>query len=425
MAMGPGIYPENNELFMNERHIGGAWYVTMRPDKVSGDSIKIYLRFFGGPIMADGDRVSVNGDDEWGDFDYNLKFSKKQNKTKAFGQDYGDFTIDIYDELDTHIAVIRQKNADKDLLEEVRLTVDNQPDIILNGYMDGTDAVYCCTLTDGEDHLIRNGASVKLWHEPWYTEENFDGSPYAVVRKDTGGYGVIDRDGNYVLGPGYDRAQRSGNTVFLMRTNRNWEAFNLNTMEIIAEFEYKKDEWINIYPENSAVFAVSVGEMWYIYENETGFPLAAMSVNDEDAPDYSFTGGINGHYSCYEIGYPQRLVFWRADDAYKRHAWIADNHGNRISDNYTYLEALIWNENKGVYAIQHYTDFENVSFPNNDKKFLEGFDGRPHFGDDWRVGLIDEDGNTIAPMEYVYIKVLSPTEIELHKEDGSVEVVKL
>ena len=415
----PGIYPENNELFMNQRHIGGAWYVTMRPDKVSGDSIEIYLRFFGGVIEAEGDQVTVDGNDEWGDPDYKLRFSEKQNKSRSFAQDYGDFSIDIYDELDTHIAVIRQKNADKDLLEGVRLTVEDQPDIILNGYMDGDNAVYCCTLTDGEDHLIRSGAQVKLRNEEWYDEADFEGTAYAVAEKGTGGYGVIDREGSFVLGPGYARALRNGNTVFLMRESRDWEVINLNNMQMIAEFEYD-DEWINIYPENSSVFAVSVGEMWYIYENETGFPLAAMNVNDADAPDYSYTGGISGYYSCYEIGYPRRLIFWRADGAYVRHAWLADN-----SENYTYVEALIWNNDTGVYAIQKYTDFENVSFPNNARKFLEGFDGRPFFGEDWRVGLMDEDGNIIAPMEYVYIKVLSESEIELHREDGTVEIVRV
>lgn len=420
----PGIYPENNELFMNERHIGGSWYVTMRPDAVSGDSIKIYLRFFGGMMEAEGDRVIVDGNDEWGETDYKLKFSEKKNKGKAFSRDCEGFSIDIYDELDTHIAVIRQHDADKDLLEEVRLMVDDQPGIILNGYMDGSDAVFCCTLSHGEDHLIRSGAPVRLEKDPWYTEEDFMGSPYALAAKDTGGCGVIDRDGNFVLGPGYDRSARNGSTVFLMKENRDWLAVNLDTMEEIAYFEYKKD-WITIYPQNSAVFTVSIGDMWYIYENATGFPLASMSVNDENGPDYSFTGGIDGRYSCFEIGMPARLVFTRADTAYVRHDWLADNHGNRVTGNYNHIEPIIWNGDQGVFTTEHYTDHEHIDHPNNFTKYLEGFDGRPFYGDDWRVGLIDHNGNTIAPMEYVYIKVHSATQIELHEEDGTVEMITL
>ncbi|MBE5774539.1 MAG: hypothetical protein E7337_11490 [Clostridiales bacterium] len=420
----PGIYPENNELFMNQRHIGNAWYVTMRPDKVSGDSIRIYLRFFGGIMKAEGDVLTVDRNDEWGDTDYKLKFSQKKNKNKSYSRDFAGFSIDIYDELGTHIAVIRQDNADKDLLENVRLVIAEEPAITLDGYMNGKDAVYCCTLTDGEDHLIRNGGGVSLMYDEWYSEEDFNGTDYAVVEKGTAGYGVIDRNANFVLGPGYRSIVRLGNTVFITKQNKDAEVINLDTMATIGSFECPKGDYVGLYPLNSAVYGVFIQDVWYLYEMATGFPLAVLPVDEPESPSYPHvSGGVDGRYFCFENGMPQRLVFWQSVTAYEHSAWLADNHGNRISDNYTLIEPLIWNDNKGVFAIQKYTDFENVDYPNNPEKYLQGFAGQPHFGDDWRVGLMDQDGNIIAPMEYVYIKVHSPAEIELHREDGTVETV--
>ena len=406
----PRIYPENNELFMNQRHIGGSWYVTMRPDKVSGDSIKIYLRFFGGMMKADGDRLTADiWDDEWGDDNYILKFSKKQNKSSTFSRDYGDFTLDIYDELDTHIAVIRQKNADKDLLKEVRLTVGDQPDIILNGYMDGSDAVYCCTLADGEDYLIRNGTEVELEHEDWYHEADFMDMSYAVVKKGTAGYGVIDRDGNFVYGPGYGYFMRSGNTVFLVRSYGGMEVVNLDTLEKIAEFEYGT----GVAPKNSAVFAVSKDDMQYIYDNETGEVLASMNRNDEDA--FLYLEGVNGSFSAFEIGKPQRLVFSRREDDGEWNYWLADNHGNRISDNYPNIEPLVWNGDKGVFGVYRLSDDPEAG---NGRESVGGYDGRNLYPEeDWNVAIMDETGDIVAGVDYGYIKVVSETEVELRTWD--------
>lgn len=410
----PQIYPENNEFFMNERHIGGAWYVTMRPDRVSGDSIRMYLRFFCGMMRADGDRLTAAiWDDEWGDDNYILKFSKKQNKSSTFSRDYGDFSIDIYDELDTHIAVVRWKNADKDLLKEVRLTVGDQPDIILNGYMSGADGVFCGTLTDGEDHLIRTGAPVKLWHEPWYTEEDFRGTDYAVVKKGAAGYGLIDRDGNFVYGPGYDAFIRSGNTVFFLLSYDKWEVLNLDTMAQIAEFDYGNG--IGIFPLNSAVFAVATGDMWYIHDNETGQRFAAMNKNDEDAPRYTGSKDINGKYTHYEIGKPRRLVFSRKGNDEETYMWLADNYGNRLSGNYPNIEPLVWNGDKGVFAVYRYSDDPESG---NDRESVGVYDGQSLYPEeDWRVGIMDETGSIIASVDYGYAEVVSETEVRLRTWD--------
>lgn len=420
----PGIYPRNDELFMNERYIGGAWYVTMRPDKVSGDSKKIYLRFFAGAIEADGDRLGVDGDQEWGKTDYSLKFSKKKSKSSAFSKDYGDFKISLYKELGIHIAVIRQKNADKDLLNDVRLTIGDQPDVILTGYMDGTDGVFCCTLTDGEAHLLESGADVRLWHENWYSEDDFHGTPYAVARKDTGGYGVIDREGNFILGPGYAQADRYNNTVFLKEEDRDVVVINLDTMATLGTFDCPKGKYITTRPINSSVFAIEISDIWYLYETETGFPLAVLPIDEPDSPSYSHVmGGIDGDYPLLQNGYPRRLVFYRPVDAYEHYCWLADNHGNRITDNYQHIEPLIWDEDRGLFAVSIYNPSELEGHPNNREKYAEGYDGREFFGPSWRIGLIDEKGNTVAPVEYVYIKAGANNTIELRREDGSVEFV--
>ena len=46
---------------------------------------------------------------------------------------------------------------------------------------------------------IRNGATLALSREPWLTEAAYQGTDYAIVKKGTAGYGVVDRAGNFVI----------------------------------------------------------------------------------------------------------------------------------------------------------------------------------------------------------------------------------
>ena len=167
----PGIYPEHKELEMCQRHIGGAWYTVLRPDREARNAmarkgkLKIYLRFFGGETKYENGMLTLGNGDEWGDQDYQLKFDKMGSKA-VYSKQYDDFTLDLYDELDATIFVLREPKADSDALEDVGLTLDGKAmNLSLNGYMDGSDAVYAGVFTAPEAMAIRNGAEISITHE--------------------------------------------------------------------------------------------------------------------------------------------------------------------------------------------------------------------------------------------------------------------
>lgn len=417
----PGIYPQNQELFMNERHIGGAWYITMRPARKVGKRLPIYLRFFVGDFKAEGDVLEYCWDCEWGEMNYNLTFSDAYSKKSVFSKDYGDFEITLYEAMGAYVAVIHQPHGDGDLLQNVRLSLEGQPDIILNGYMNGDTATYCCVLNSAEKFLLGNGASVRLEQEQWYDEADFQGTDYALVEKGTAGYGVIDRNDNFVLGPGYIAGQRSGNTVFLRKSMNLWEVYNLTTMQSIGRFQAGKGGYVSLYAQNNALFAVFIDGVWYLYENETGKAIAVQPVDEKDSSDAGFSE-LNGQYACFEVGYPNRLVLRQSGE--KLYCWLADNHGNRVSENHQWIDPLVWNEDRGVFAVMTFDD--SLGYPNvEDYEYLAGVDRREALNNTWRVGLMDENGRMITDMDYVFIKVLSIHEIELHRADGTVEIIEV
>jgi hypothetical protein len=164
----PGIYPKNDELEMCQRHIGGAWYTVLRPDKEARDAmtkkgkLKIYLRFFGGETRYENGTLTLGDGDEWGDDNYSLKFEKMGSKA-VFTKSYNGLDLALYDELDAAIFVLREPKADRDALEEVGLALDGKAmNISLNGYMDGKDAVYAGVFTAPEAAAIRNGGELAL-----------------------------------------------------------------------------------------------------------------------------------------------------------------------------------------------------------------------------------------------------------------------
>lgn len=113
-------------------------------------------------------------------------------------------------------------------------------------------------------------------------------------------------------------------------------------------------------------------------------------------------------------GYPERLVIQMNGIGSKdAAAYLADNHGKRITGNYFHILPLIWANDKGVYLTQQGEGFvlEAASADFYDYEYS---------GEDpmWRCGLMDEDGNTIADCSYTGVRILSREEIWLEEPDG-------
>ena len=314
-------------------------------------------------------------------------------------------------------------------------------DVSLTGYMDGADAVYVGVFTAPETAAIRNGATLALSREPWLTEAAYQGTDYAIVKKGTAGYGVVDRAGNFVIPPnGEEYGQdiyRKDDTFFVCSRHKpqsvrvvRMEGF---TAVELANIVAPAGGFTTYYGCNRAVFIVQVssrnGASWQIRDFDTGALMADLAV-DEGNPDSPTYGTFMGMNPCYvlEAAKPERLVFGAPTgegEAERMEYWLADNRGKRISDNWQYVEPLSWDHTGGLFLVSTWDENEHEAWPNDQEDVLSGYDGRAWFGPHWRCGIIDHNGILLAPCIYTKVTLLSATEVKLETPDGQIVVVGL
>ena len=291
---------------MCQRHIGGAWYTVLRPHEAAQKAmskkgkLKIYLRFFGREsTYADG-TLTLGEGDEWGNDEYELKFEKMGSKA-VFTRDYDGLTLSLFEEIGTSIFVLREHNADADLLVDVGLTLDGKDmGISLTGYMDSTDAVYVGVFTAPEAAQVKGGAALALAREPWLTEKAYHGTDYAIDKKGTAGVGVVDRTGNFVIPPSGDEGgqfiYRNGDTFFVhsVRKPQSLRVIRMENgaVEELAKLDAPLNGFVTYGGSNRAVFLLNTGSRsgsaWYVYDMDTGEKIAELPVNElaSDAPGY-------------------------------------------------------------------------------------------------------------------------------------------
>ena len=441
----PDIYPQNHELEMCKRHIGGAWYTVLRPDEASRrrmskeGRLKIYLRFFGGEsAYADG-TLTLGEGDEWGDDEYALKFEKTRSDA-VFARDYDGLTLSLFEELGATIFVLREHNADADLLVDVDLTLDGgDMGLSLTGYMDGTDAVFVGVFTASEVARVKGGAALALARAPWLTEAAYQGTDYAVVKKGTAGVGVVDRTGNFVIptiGEEYGQyVERHGDTFFVSRYKpdslRVVRVENGAAVELV-KLDAPEDGYCYLQGCNRAVFAVYMGDRnggsWQIRDMDTGALVSELPVDesDPDAPTSDFMG-VNPRYML-ETARPERLVLGGTRGEGKSEHdefWLADNRGRRVSENWQYIESLSWSDAGGLFLVSTWDESEHTGWPNDQEDLLAGYDGRQWFGPHWRCGIIDHNGDLLAPCAYTKVTLLTATRAQLETPEGQRVVVEL
>jgi len=442
----PDIYPQNHELEMCRRHIGGAWYTVLRPDEASrrrmskAGGLKIYLRFFGGECAYANGTLTLGEGDEWGDDEYGLKFEKMESDA-VFTRAYDGFTLSLFEEIGASIFVLREHNADADLLAGVGLTLDGEDmGVSLDGYMDGTDAVFVGVFTAPEAARVKGGAALALAREPWLTEAAYQGTDYAVVKKGTAGVGVVDRAGNFVIPPiGEENMQyvieRYGDTFFISR----YKPDSLRVVRVVngAAVELAKldipEGWVYLLEGcNRAVFTVYMGDgngrSWQIRDMDTGALVSELPVDesDPDAPTSDFMG-VNPRYML-ETAKPQRLVLGGTrgeGESEHDEFWLADNRGRRVSEDWQYIEPLSWSDAGGLFLVSTWDEGEHMGWPNEQEDLLAGYDGRQWFGPHWRCGIIDHNGNLLAPCAYTRATLLTGTRVQLETPEGQRVVVEL
>ena len=441
----PAIYPQNGELEMCQRHVGGAWYTVLRPGEAARKAmskhgrLKIYLRFFGGESSYNDGTLTLGEGDEWGDDQYELKF-EKMGSDAVFTRDYGGLSLSLFEEMGANIFVLREHNADADLLEGVGLALDGQDTgLSLTGYMDGANAVYAGVFTAPEAARVRGGAALAISREPWLTEEAYQGTEYAIVKKGTAGYGVVDRAGSFVIPPSGDEGgqfiYRNGDTFFVhsVRKPQSLRAVRIENSAVVelAKVDAPAGGFVTYGGCNSAIFAVQrshqSGGSWQIRDMDTGVLLAELPIDesDPDSPTYGAFMGLNATYAL-ETAKPERLVFggFRGEgEAQYAMFWLADNQGHRISEDWQYIEPLSWSDRGGLFLVSAWDEREHTDWPNDQEDLFAGYDGREWFGPHWRCGIIDQSGTLLAPCVYTKVTLLSPATVRLETAEGQVVTV--
>ncbi len=457
----PGIYAADR---YSQRHIGDSWYVTTYlPENVPEDIPAVhepyrdvntwhgYLRFFGGRMWKRDGLVMYYEPAEWGDVDYSITLNSLDN-TPVYVAERDGYSYSLYPCEDVFLCVINGIPSISDEMDYYQtFLIDGMPVCTdIKAY----DNKYCFTLTAGEVYRLKNGNTPSLFNGA-YSYTDFGQSEFAVFNADYGWAfkcrtGVVDKNGNEVLPERCFRISRYGDRFFCRRSNReapDLVGIYVYDMGISDEpvYEYfEKDAKIYFSCANGSVFILEWNELYddevdklVVCDMQSGEILGSIPMDFGSGEEYPYDR-FNAEY-VWASGQPQRLCLMAETDAY-----LMDNGANVIArfEGCAELWPLIWNDGKGLFLAIYGEDAEYcLSYSN--EMLLHGFDagyyiwgyGEYDENDPWnwefpeaereleesdiRFGLIKENGEAITEFDYTYIRVLSDTQIELGKRDGT------
>lgn len=420
-----------DELIMNRRHIGSDWYIVVRPEEKFSDSWEMYWHINGIKLRREDESLFTNFDLQTVEEYKELKLSRGGGEGPVFELENDGLHMAVYRELDANIAVIYEKNADKDFLEGAQLRMPGMEEgIELDGYMDGKQGVYCCTLTDAELALLQNGVRPEIWHKSLLEDARFMDSFYAEVQRGTGDCGIIDREGNFVVEAQYKSVSRPDPDSFRITTPRPFfcqekdgglTVLHGETLDTIVQLE-KMGEFTSGEFMNPSVFAVQVGGRGKQLRSLTDGSLLFELLFDETGNYGGEITNIDGYYRVLADGYPERLVAWHGDGLQSK-AWLVDNKRNRISDDYQRITPMLWVRDCGAFLVESFVveNYDAGVFAGEKQNAYEygrKYDGSA-YGEGWRCGLIDQDGNILVEMKYSAMEVLEDGTIWFTADDGN------
>ena len=313
-----------------------------------------------------------------------------------------------------NVAVITQFDGDPDYMENSTLRIGDQVRVPVNGYMSGADGIFCCILTDAEYAYLKNGAKVTVLPPDYMESASFENSPYAAVQKGTGGTGIVDTDGTFVVQPVYKRIYQwhvadHPTTLpmpfFCVDDTDAVTVLDGKTLDIITQYAITND-YLSVNYINPSVFEINDGRGKRILSLATGDKLIDIPYTAEgDYVDGILS--IDGWYRCMADGYPTRLVLNDLNGAH-----LITLTGETASQPYQRITPLIWKGDRGAFLVE-------VWDPSNDQAEANYFDDQgsnPYFErgktltaannkTGWCCGLMDENGEIIVPIEYTSVEV--------------------
>ena len=433
VARTPDVLNVNGELILNRRHIGGDWYVLVRPSERFADSWEMYWRIDGLRLSMEGDALSENFALQTPEAYETVRFSSVDGAQCVLQRAAGNLELSVYRELDGYIAVLCERGADADFLEEVGLRIgDRDCGVEMTGYMSGGDGVFCCMLTEGELHLLNVGADFALTRAPLTEGADFMDTPYAAVQRGTGSVGIIDRAGNFVVEAKYTNITRPDPESFRISTDRPFfciaadgrlTVLDGDTLESRFQVENVKGKGFLGGYVNPSVFTTYTDAGVQLRSMEDGSVLIDCRYDEDRVYD--------GYFRVRADGAPRRLVV-RTGDAPETTAFqLTDNRGAVVGGGlYRRITPMVWRGEAGLFLVE---DFDPAEYA-QDGSFSEelqtayaygrAYDGGA-YGDGWRCGLIDQDGQVVAPLRYGCVEADADGTLRLTDLDGGVEIFRI
>ena len=215
---------------------------------------------------------------------------------------------------------------------------------------------------------------------------------YAIVSSlENGMYGLIDVQGNWALNP--DFSLLSSNTSFekppiiAQKGDAEVTFFNIDTLQPIFTYRGADGDYAFGGQPNEGLLCVYSGSNTFLYNLE-GEQICRM----EDSQGY-----LNASY-YYNLEVPQALVV-SSGEWPNASSCIVDLNGNTLSKDFRELTGLCWQNGHGLYIAATY---ETISYE---------YEGQVYYDTDYetyRVGLVDETGAEVLPLQYSSLTPLSP-----------------
>lgn len=448
VSCAPCVLCMNEELMMNCRHLGSAWYITIRPTQLSGKSWEMYwrvdaydIRFSADQEVQLADGATVKTDVFSACFnqqtveDYMTVALQSMNDDSAvFSKRFDDVELHVFEGLGGYIGLLYESGADADMLEDVEIRIGNSATFNATGYLNGDKAVYVFVLTEAEVNAVQNeGETVSVYRMPLTETADFMGGTYASAKKGSAGSGIIDQSGSFVIEPIYARIERPSaesyridapRPFFLYRENGDVTVLDGESLQVIAEIK-KQGAYLSAEYMNPAAFKVRTQQGMAIYSLRSGERLYEVPFGaDGNYPDN--ISDIDGYFRVFADGDPTCLVMNKGYLLDSESYLIDTSDFRRASESFNSVTPLIWKDGKGVFLVENHNcaELKNSFFGEYASGFEYGerYDGSA-YGESWHCGLIDDQGAIIAPVVYNSVEVLSENEIRLGMSDGTMKTV--
>lgn len=444
-------YP--NQTSLCTRYLGSSHYALYFTDFEISEAVGVYERVNGIELVYKTNDEKAVATCEFTDQTieetekFNVRFIDPESA--LYESEKGNLASFVYHTGNEYVLVIKERNADPYLLENVTLRI-GENEFTVNGFMDVSgnlealneiSAYYALILTEYEANSIKNGAEISLDHLNFPTIADKSPFRYIPVQYGTGSYGVMDKTGEFVIAPEYENAWSYQDLSGLYAKNvtgpivlKDYAGtiylYDGETLDQIAWYSMDGANSVDYaFPRSTrnsfnilspGIYEISRDEGVYLLNRKGEVMMSFLydeTGNFENSLYYSAT------FLHEAAGYPDCLVLFEQKGSYvPDRMWIADLSGNRLSRDFDRLIPLIWTENRAI--------FINVTY---DRKAAEKNSYLPYYekglafsgyekDNSFRLGLVDQNGNDIAECKYISLEIVG-NQIYLTRENGEQDII--